>query len=208
MALSYSDLRFILKNRKGIWRVLNNWLLFSKNNGETPWGSVTEEEEQELLRLSKIAFSHPGPIIEIGTLFGLTTLLLAETKEAERKIITVDNFSWNPFNLTEENHLKFTQRILRYSTNHLNTSIYDGDASKFYSDYSEEKPCMVFIDASHKYELVKKDIEWALSMDIPVISGHDYDPQTPGVVQAVDELIGKDKISTGGKVWSVVREAN
>lgn len=202
--MAFSNLTYLLKNRKGLWRVVNNWLVFSRNNGETPWGSVTKKEEAELERLCKIAMTNKGPIVEIGTLFGLTTLLFADLKEPERDLITVDNFSWNPFNLTEENHLIFTQRILRHSTQYQNTTIYNGDAEKFYQDYNRDIPCMVFIDASHKYELVKKDIAWALSQNIPVISGHDYNPATPGVMQAVDELIGS-KIHVEDKVWSFVR---
>jgi len=47
----------------------------------------------------------------------------------------------------------------------------------------------VFIDAQHDYHSVKKDIElWAPKVKPGgLISGHDYDPKFPGVIQAVDE---------------------
>jgi hypothetical protein len=47
---------------------------------------------------------------------------------------------------------------------------------------------------------VKQDIGWAISIDCPVISGHDYRDVHPGVVKAVDEAFG-DKISLYGSVW-------
>ena len=51
---------------------------------------------------------------------------------------------------------------------------------------------MVFIDAGHTYEEVKRDIElWRHKAKV-ILSGHDYLPQTwMGVCQAVDELCGK-----------------
>jgi hypothetical protein len=38
---------------------------------------------------------------------------------------------------------------------------------------------MVFIDGDHCYDGVKRDIEWALRMGVPVISGYDYDKESP-----------------------------
>ena len=57
-----------------------------------------------------------------------------------------------------------------------------------------------FIDASHEYEDVKLDIEaWLPKVKSGgILAGHDYDPAWSGVVRAVDELIGRDNISTIG----------
>lgn len=59
---------------------------------------------------------------------------------------------------------------------------------------------MVFIDADHRYEGVKRDLQWAISMKVPVIAGHDYDDESPDVKRAVNELFG-DSIETFGSVW-------
>jgi predicted O-methyltransferase YrrM len=40
------------------------------------------------------------PIIEIGTLFGWSTLLICLFKDPGQKRITVDNHSWNPLGIT------------------------------------------------------------------------------------------------------------
>lgn len=55
---------------------------------------------------------------------------------------------------------------------------------------------VVFIDGTHTYEGVKKDIElWRYHANY-VLCGHDYDPVNwPGTVKAVDEMLGKpDKV--------------
>jgi predicted O-methyltransferase YrrM len=53
-----------------------------------------------------------GPIIEIGTLFGRSTLVMATQKSIERKLVTVDNYSWNPLEISTETHFRITQKTL------------------------------------------------------------------------------------------------
>ncbi len=68
------------------------------------------------------------------------------------------------------------------------------EASKFFKDSSVD---VIFIDAGHSYESVKRDIEvWFDKMkDVSIMSGHDYSHSWPGVIKAVDEFFGKpDKI--------------
>ena len=51
----------------------------------------------------------------------------------------------------------------------------------------------VYIDGNHGYAEVKADIQaWLPKVKHGVIAGHDYDPVIqPGVVKAVDEVLGK-----------------
>lgn len=49
---------------------------------------------------------------------------------------------------------------------------------------------VVFIDAGHGYESVKADIQ-AWKGKTNKLLGHDYDPDKPGVIRAVDEAFGK-----------------
>jgi predicted O-methyltransferase YrrM len=53
------------------------------------------------------------------------------------------------------------------------------------------KPEMVFIDGTHKYDAVRRDIAAWMPLLSPggLICGHDYAPWFPGVVQAVKELV-------------------
>ena len=65
---------------------------------------------------------------------------------------------------------------------------------------------LVFIDANHDYDYVKQDIEiWGKKIRKGgLLSGHDFSPAFPGVMQAVEEtyqgkyIVGKDT------VWSTV----
>jgi hypothetical protein len=59
---------------------------------------------------------------------------------------------------------------------------------------------MIFIDSCHLYESVMEDLRWAKAMRIPIISGHDYCDNHPGVVRAVDEAFERRSFP-GGSVW-------
>jgi predicted O-methyltransferase YrrM len=50
---------------------------------------------------------------------------------------------------------------------------------------------MVFIDASHDYDSVRRDIQVAISLLKPdgLLCGHDYNGSWPGVLHAVNELV-------------------
>jgi predicted O-methyltransferase YrrM len=77
------------------------------------------------------------------------------------------------------------------------------DTAKYFDDKSVD---FVFIDASHKYKDVKKDIlAWIPKIkDGGVLAGHDY-PSYPGVKKAVDEIFGDrfDKNYTNELSWLI-----
>jgi hypothetical protein len=64
---------------------------------------------------------------------------------------------------------------------------------------------MIFFDASHRYEDVKAECEWAKAAGIGIISGHDYGNPNPlfGVTRAVDEVFGKENVEVVGMCWRV-----
>lgn len=132
-----------------------------------------------------------GPIIEVGTLFGWSTLVIALHKSKDRELITVDDFSWNPFGLSPDIHFHLTKRILSEAINDFNVKLVRMSKDDFYSNYDGMAPTLVFFDAMHTYEATKADILWARSVDTGTICGHDYDRENcPGVVKAVDEFGG------------------
>ena len=63
----------------------------------------------------------------------------------------------------------------------------------------------VFIDADHRYEAVKQDIEaWLPKIRMGgILAGHDYSVHHPGVKRAVQERFGKQFKKAQGKVWWV-----
>jgi Methyltransferase domain len=190
----------IIKHRKQLNYIISTYLFFLENAEKSVWGSITEEDEEGIKHAVVLSNEYEGSIVEIGTLFGHTTNLLASLKRIDVPLIAVENFSGNPFHLPQDVHRQFTRRTLRYVLDHCSTQIFDGDAADFYSANKTLRPSLVFIDAGHEYEMVRQDIEWAVSTGCPVISGHDYIDIHPGVVKAVDETFG-EKISLYGSVW-------
>lgn len=151
---------------------------------------------QSLVRESR---KFPGPIIEIGTLLGVTTTHMALAKAPEQRIITVDLYCWNPWGVTPAIHEAHTRQVLHYLVESGHVERVKMDKDEFYRQYRGPAPAMVFLDAIHDYEHTKKDIEWAKSVGAKIIAGHDYCDDFPGVVQIVDELGGPREL--GASVW-------
>ena len=160
-------------------------------------GGLTDEEMQAVCSW---ATSSPGmTVVEVGTLFGLTA------REIDRRInggrvIAVDNFSWNPFGLPPKIHEDFTRRILSDTKVELVNC-----SSEDWRKQVKGSIDMIFFDASHKYEDVKAECEWAKSAGIKMICGHDYGNPNPrfGVTRAVDEVFGKENVEVVGMCWRV-----
>jgi len=71
------------------------------------------------------------------------------------------------------------------------------------NNYEDESIDFCFIDGSHEYEDVKQDIiQWLKKVKRGgILAGHDYHNNWNGVVQAVNEIIGKDNIVVEGSVF-------
>jgi hypothetical protein len=137
----------------------------------------------------------PGPIIEIGTLFGWSTRVILLFIDNERKLISVDNYSWNPFNFPSDIHYNITSSILSDAISSGVLELVRLDNSEFYKQYDGTAPALFFIDGDHEYEAVKTDIQGAMKLNAATICGHDYDiARCPGVVKAVNEFGGPKKI--------------
>jgi predicted O-methyltransferase YrrM len=161
--------------------------------------TVEAEGTRLLQRLVRESSIYTGPIVEIGTLLGITTTNLALAKAPEQKIITVDLYCWNPWGLTEEAHAALASQLLRYLVETGQVEQVRVDKNEFYRTYSGPPPAIVFLDAMHDYQETKKDIEWARSVGAKIISGHDYCEKFPGVIQVVDEFGGPRELA--GSVW-------
>lgn len=190
----------LLRHRKTIKQLVNRHLLFLENQHLSLWGSLTEEDEQALAEAVRRASEHPGPIVEVGTLFGWTTQLLASLKPTDKELVTIDNFSWNPFALSPADQQKIVERTLRYPIDHCHTRIFVGTSADFYRQYQGPPPSMVFIDADHSFQAVSDDIAWALQVGVPIITGHDYNDMHAGVKQAVAHHFPTG-IECRGSVW-------
>ncbi len=161
--------------------------------------TVRDNELPMLETLVKESNGLSGPIVEVGTLLGVSTTKMALWKSPEKKIITVDLFYWNPWGLTSEQHRDLTAQVLHYliQTNHVELVVSCKNA--FYESYLGEPPSLVFLDAIHDYSETAKDIAWARSIGAKIISGHDYSADFPGVMKAVDEAGGPRQLE--GTIW-------
>jgi predicted O-methyltransferase YrrM len=70
-------------------------------------------------------------------------------------------------------------------------------------NYPDEYFDIVYIDASHEYEYVKKDIlNWLPKVKTGgIICGDDYIAGWPGVVMAVNEILGNKVNVVGNQQW-------
>jgi hypothetical protein len=168
---------------------------------ESPFeqGTVEPEGLAFLARLVKMSHEHPGPIIEVGTLFGRTATHMALFKAPAQKIITVDCYLWNPWQLPREKHFSLTSQVLYYLIQTGHVEQVRMDKNLFYATYRGPAPSLVFLDADHTYEETKKDIEWAKSVGAALIAGHDYSDRFPGVQRIVHEHGGPKEV--GGTVF-------
>lgn len=151
--------------------------------------AISLEEARFLMQLVS-RLGTRGPILEIGTLFGWSTRVLALAKPDGMRLITVDNYSWNPLGLTPEEHRWVTHASLT-AIAIPDLSIVVADKAVYYASYAQGVPSMVFVDAGHSYEHTLEDIRFAQRIQAEVICGHDYDANKwPGVVRAVDACGG------------------
>ena len=132
-------------------------------------------------------------ICEIGSWCGSSANLFAnrfkhvfciDPWEASAEINTKYNMAdvEAEFNRMRNTHKNIT-KVKDYSYNAVNN----------FRDYYFD---IVYVDGEHSYKACKQDIELFLSKAKLFISGHDYWPKKfPGVVKAVNEVIGKpDKV--------------
>lgn len=167
-----------------------------------PHDCTVEPEGAELIKtLVQQSQSYPGPIIEIGSLLGVTTTQMALAKAAGQRIIAVDNFCWNPWGLAPDVHHDLAKQVLHYLIQTGEVELLRQDKNEFFATYNGPAPAMVFLDAMHDYEETKKDIEWARRVGARIISGHDYCDKFPGVIQIVDEHGGPRRLE--GTVWTL-----
>ena len=160
-------------------------------------GQLSLEESRLLSELVRASDSE-RPIIEIGTLFGYSTTVITLAKKRSQRLITVDNYCWNPLGISPETHFQITKNRLREATESHAVEMLRMDKAEFYRTYAGPPPSVFFCDADHSYEATKADIEWARSVGASVICGDDYDlPHEPGTARAVDEL-GRPKRPAGG----------
>lgn len=119
---------------------------------------------------------------------------------------------WNNFMDTNSNeiigeiqYIQTQERLKMYGNKRLikKTSL---EASKLFNN---EELDFVYIDGDHSYESVKQDINlWYLKVKKGgILSGHDYDKTTNGIIKAVNEFCNKNKLEfmTASTDWWIIK---
>lgn len=153
-------------------------------------GSLSAAERDALSHLGYAVKYSNGEIVELGTLFGFSTRLLATVTSPS--VITVDDFRWNPLGLSPQQHRRLTCSFLADLLGSSKVALRCQSSAEFFAQNQKLRPSLVFIDAGHDYESVRADIAGAKSIASKdtIICGHDYCEKWPGVMQAVDEAGG------------------
>jgi cephalosporin hydroxylase len=125
-------------------------------------------------------------LVELGTYKGRSfSFLVVEAINSGKKfdIVGIDAFPWEDVEPAFIENMKPLAGHFRYFKS------LSWEGAQHFEDNSID---FLFVDADHVYEAVKKDIAAFLPKmkKGSIISGHDYNWQHPGVLQAVDEAFG------------------
>lgn len=137
--------------------------------------------------------------VELGSLRGASGSFMAVEIANSGKAIDfhcVDH--WLDESVYQE-FLKNTKPVSAYMASH---RLESGEAAKLFEPESID---FLFIDAGHDYHEVKRDIDLWLPLMKPngIISGHDYQMDSPGVIQAVIEAFPNSARRTDVFSWVV-----
>ena len=166
------------------------------------YGWFPKENEETLAKLIKE--NNIKTVIEIGCFLGKSTKFFVEQGCT---VISIDTFEGaSDLNGCEEVQKRLPNLYAQFLFNLKELGI--EDKVKVFKGTSEEAfnnllsywtADMIFIDGSHKYEDVKKDIEIWKDRAFKVICGDDYTDVHLDIKKAVDELL--PNADTNQRVW-------
>ena len=146
-------------------------------------------------------------IAEIGSWHGRSTVAIAENTSGQVWAIDTWQGSDEPVHqqLISTNRPDWVMNEFIANTHHCeNITIIRASSINAAAYLHDHRFDFIFIDAAHDYESVYNDIKaWQpLLKENGILSGHDYAPNWPGVVKAVQELIPSFRVVEGGSIWT------
>ena len=149
-----------------------------------------------------------GRMVEIGTFRGRSLCSVADIiKNRNIQVTAIDTFEGTPTEDSELNDYykneniidQFKANIERFGISK-NVTIFKGDGNDYAKIVADRSLDLVFIDADHSYEAVKRDIDsWKNKVKYNgILAGHDI--LWESVKQAVDEKFNSDFI-TRPNIW-------
>jgi hypothetical protein len=151
-----------------------------------------------------------GTFVECGAWLGSSSSYLCDIAGSRINVYIVDTWKGSPDELETTHKLATNTDIYEIFLNNMGDRKFmpirmdSIEASKTFADLSCD---VVYIDMTHTYEAVKKDIEhWLPKVkNGGYIAGHDYSTHFPGVIKAVDENF-KGRIEFVNKNSWIVRK--
>lgn len=143
-------------------------------------------------------------IVEVGCWFGKMTRKFLE-QYPNATIIVIDTFEGGPEHQEGKEHYQkelsylydeFTNNIYEYKDRVIPIKAFSWDGLNILDQYNI-KPDLIYIDAGHTYNAVKKDLTTAYYLfgDKSIITGDDYDSIRPNdVKKVVDEFTNEKNI--------------
>ena len=144
-------------------------------------------------------------VVEIGCWQGRSTHALASA--CQGTVYALDHWQGSEGDMSKELiKAEDIYPIFLENTKSLsNIKVIKADANESVKQFEDASIDMVFIDGGHLYADVAKDIKAWLPKTKKLICGHDYSPEFPGVIGAVDETFGKPD-GVVGTIWYKVIE--
>lgn len=168
-------------------------------------------EDVELDWLHEFAASRSGLVVEVGAYRGRSSIAIASGLPDDAHFLVVDTFD-DRGTVTEGERDWSTSlaNLRRHEANLRRVGLHVGGyelADSVSAAARWEGVDWLFLDASHDEASVRADLSaWLPKMRSGgVISGHDYDTTWPGVIAAVDDLLGRVKRAPGSLWWKEIR---
>ena len=148
-------------------------------------------------------------MLEVGSYTGESAEVFLSTGLVD-SLVCVDTWSpgYDAADIASDSDMAEVERLFdaRVLARYPNASKFKGDLPAYIAS-GNFKPGMfdlVYLDACHEYSHVKNDLECIVNTIKPkFISGHDYSGKTPGVIRAVDEVLGRPSMIFEDSSWIV-----
>jgi GT2 family glycosyltransferase len=145
-------------------------------------------------------------IVELGSYYGRSTVTIAwtlrELVSTRVEFHAVDPHVDYAFGGGEDTEATMRENLTRWGV-----SDYVRVERMRSEEFTPERPvALLFIDALHEYEDVRLDYEHFRDqlLEGSIVAFHDYDPDCPGVMRLVDELLDADQLDFLARVDSLI----
>ncbi len=134
-------------------------------------------------------------IIEIGSWVGCSAEIFAQNF---KHVTSIDPYVNGIDELSQQHNMESVYQVFKSRMAKYNNVTSIRDFSKNVKDISAD---VVYIDGAHDYDNCKQDIQLYLDRAKLFICGHDYYNKFPGVIKAVNELLGTPEKIFQDKSW-------